>query len=82
MTAPTTPCGESRWGSYHRSGTFVQILDKTLMAVKAKKLDTSNLLAETCRTTHPSQGHSVGFCLGRKNRLLGGFSISAAREKP
>jgi hypothetical protein len=30
----------------------------------------------TYRTTHPLQGHSVGCCLGRKNRLLGGFFIS------
>lgn len=27
-------------------------------------------------TTHPLQCHSVGYCLGRKNRLLGGFFMS------
>ena len=27
-------------------------------------------------TTHPLQRHSVGYCLGRKNRLLGGFFMS------
>jgi hypothetical protein len=31
-------------------------------------------------TTHPLQGHSVDFCLGRKNRLLGGFFISRPRK--
>ena len=29
-------------------------------------------------TTPPLQGHSVGLCLGRKNRLPGGFFISSA----
>lgn len=28
-------------------------------------------------TTHPLQGHSVGFCLGQKNRLPGGLFIFA-----
>ena len=40
-------------------------------------IDGYRKLAHHCRTTHPLQGHLVGCCLGRKNRPLGGFFISA-----
>ncbi len=31
-------------------------------------------------TTHPLQDYSINFCLGRKNRLLGGFFISIRKS--
>ena len=40
-------------------------------------VDLGPFFGNTVSTTHPSQGHSIGFCLGRKNRLLGGFFISS-----
>lgn len=39
-------------------------------------VDANPLFADNEKTTHPLQGHLVGGCSGRKNRLLGGFFIS------
>ena len=40
------------------------------------KLDEYGRAADNICTTHPLQRHFVDGCLGRKNRLLGGFFIS------
>ena len=39
-------------------------------------LDCDALRADNIGTTHPLQDHLVALCLGRKNRLMGGFFIS------
>lgn len=45
-----------------------------------KGLDDANAVTDTYCTTLPSQGHSVDLCLGRKNRLRGGFFISGGEQ--
>ena len=44
------------------------------------QLDIRAVIASICLTTHPLRDHSVGYCLGRKNRLTGGFFISGTRK--
>jgi len=45
-------------------------------------IDECVISAYSNTTTHPLQGYSINFCLGRKNRLLGGFFISGIRQMP
>lgn len=45
-------------------------------AVDVTHLDKEAGRDNNLHTTHPLQRHSVGSCLGRKNRLLGGFFMS------
>lgn len=53
---------------------------KQEMGARLRLLDTRTEVASIRPTTHPSQDHSVDYCLGRKNRLIGGFFISGARN--
>lgn len=105
-TSPTTPCGESPLGSYHRGGAFKNRLPLVCYAgpvgqglgkfraaghepatqcrqqgdlFQSRWLDAYAATRNSCATTPPLPGHSVGYCLGRENRPQGGFLISGFR---
>ncbi|MDV6344015.1 hypothetical protein [Nitrosomonas sp. Is37] len=64
--------------SKFNSRLLVNSLRSVITAVYSGKLFESLFSGVSIHlTTHPLQGHLFGFCLGRKNRISGGFFIFA-----